>query len=843
MPDKPTKRVKVASASLSQVVYDYAANVGNIKRAIDKAAQEGADFLATEELSLVGYPADDYHQWNKDNDNVWTCLADIARYAAGKDPNLVVTVGAPWHYADKSKPANDPEYNINNRPFNVHAVLTGGRVVAMSAKSILADGPAEYEPRQFNHWPLAKGTISIPLPDGSRIPFGKPLIHFGEGENVISLTNEICAEAWPGVYYDLTVNMREQIEARTIVALAKEHDLSIILNSSASRPEPAINKEKIRIEGLCLTGSRHCGLYVYTNYLGSASAIYAAEGGQIFAQNGALAHHGQRYTFKDMGYSSLAADVPVATRGKPDAVVGHVFKNQAFGKTGGESAFDKAYGEGRLSSEELSYEEYLRSASLWLRDYLAKPAFAQGYVISLSGGKDSAYGAVAVSTMIDLDIAENGVEGFLARFKRLACRDEALAVYRDKGEAAAKAFLKNRLLTCVYLPTDISSSRTLRAARFLIEGGALPNGETAEGIGGKLIVAPVERIFEEMLAASCGLDLSALAAAHAEEILGAARHAALSKEERAASARAALLQRLMDAVNAAPGEKPPLPAFVAAACVHPLPSWADKAQDLNLQNIQARSRQPLPWTVAAYEGKIPLTTSNESEAALGYTTAGGDLHMGGANPIGGIPKHAISQTLLYLEKRGLAGLKPLPSLYWINRETPTAELRRLQKGEVEQTDELDLGFTYRQSQFIESRLIAQRLTPSETFAEMRASGLFQSDLGAMRDILIRFARRWEAAQFKRIMAPLSPHVGNNVDPHQSVRTTVLGDHFRTGCAILTLEILKELAGGEEGFKKKHRMNFNKAIEKALLNSEYKKTLVSFSINDLLNQQRKAMENG
>lgn len=841
MPDKPTKRVKVASASLSQVVYDYAANVGNIKRAIDTAAAEGADILATEELSLVGYPADDYHQWNKDNDNVWTCLADIARYAADKDPNLVVTVGAPWHYADKSKPANDPEYNINNRPFNVHAVLTGGRVVAMLAKSILADGPAEYEPRQFNHWPLAKGTITVALPDGSHIPFGKPLIHLADGEAVISLTNEICAEAWPGVYYDLTVNMREQIEARTIVALAKDNDLSIILNSSASRPEPCINKEKIRIEGLCLTGSSHCGLYVYTNYLGSASAIYAAEGGQIFAQNGALAHHGQRYTFKAMSYSSLAADVPVAMRGKPDAVVGHVFKNHAFGKTGGESAFDQAYAEGKLSSEELAYEEYLRSASLWLRDYLAKPAFAQGYVISLSGGKDSAYGALAVSTMIDLDIAENGVDGFLARFKHLRIRDAALKVFKEKGEAPAKKFIKSQMLTCVYLPTDISSSRTLNAARFLIEGGALPDGSQVEGIGGKLIVAPVERVFEEMLAASTGLDLDALAAAHAEKILGQ-RHAALLNDERTA-ARAALLQKIMDYVNAAPGQKPPLPDFVMAACVHPLPSWANKDDDLNLQNLQARSRQPLPWTIASYEGKIPLTTSNESEAALGYTTAGGDLHMGGANPIGGIPKHAITHTLLYLEKRGLAGLKPLPSLYWINRETPTAELRRLQKGEVEQTDELDLGFTYRQSQFIESMLIAQRLTPSETLSAMRESGLFPHDLSAMRDILIRFARRWEAAQFKRIMAPLSPHVGNNVDPHQSVRTTVLGDHFRTGCAIMTLEILRELAGGEDGFKKKHNMSFKEAIEKALLNSEYKKTLVSFSINDLLNQQRKAMESG
>ncbi len=831
MPDARKKRIRVASASLSQVVYDYATNAGRIRGAIDLAALEQADILATEELSLVGFPADDYHQWNKNNDNVWASLVSVARYAQQKDPNLIVTVGAPWHYADKSKPANDPEYNISNRPFNVHAILTAGRVVAMSAKSILADGPAEYEPRQFNHWPMSKGTIVITLPDGHQIPFGKPVIHLGKGNDVISLTNEICAEAWPGVYYDMTVNMREQIEARGIVALAKDYDLSVILNSSASRPEPASNKEKIRIEGLCKTGSRHCGLYVYTNYLGSASAIYAAEGGQIYAQNGDIIHHGQRYSFKDMCYSSLVVDVPVARRGKPSAIVDHAFRDHAPRKTGVESAFDAAYAAARLSDEELSYEEYLRSISLWLRDYIAKPGFAQGYLVSLSGGKDSAYGAIAVSTMIDLDISENGVEGFLARFKHLKCRDEARALFREKGEGAAKKFLKNKLLTCVYLPTDISSARTLNAARFLIEGGALPNGTKVEGIGGKFLIAPVEAVLEEMIVSSVGLDLNALADEHAKKILGD-RFAVLSQEERLPIARAKLLRTIMAYVNAAPDEKPPLPDYIINACTNPMPTWANKADDLNLQNIQARSRQPLPWAIAGYEGKIPLTTSNESEASLSYTTAGGDLHMGGINPIGGMPKHAITQSLIYLEERGLSGLSPLPSLYWINRETPAAELRRLQKGEVEQTDELDLGFTYRQSQFIEARLIAQRMTPLETLSEMRKSDIFPKDLARLRDILIRFAHRWESGQFKRIMAPLSPHVGSNVDPDQSVRTTVLGDHFHTGCALMTLEILKELSGGAEAFARAYGVAFIESCSRAILDEDFKVKLISLPIEKL-----------
>ena len=379
------RRVKIASVSLNQTVYDYAVNVPNIIRAVDLAVADHADILSTEELSLTGYAADDYHQWNKNNDTVWTYLNLIARYAEEKDPNLVVTVGAPWHYADKSRPVNDPAYNINGRPFNAHFIITGGRVVAVSAKSILADGPAEYEPRQFNNWPLSKGTIDITLPDGTSVPFGKPVVFLREGLDAVSLTNEICAEGWPGVHDDLSINQREMNEGRHIAAIAQDHDLSIILNPSASKPQPAINKERIRADGLCKTGSRYCGAYVYTNFLGSSSGTYAAEGSQLFAQDGAIIHHGQRYSFRDVSYSSAVVDVPLARRGTPSATVAHEFADpETLERNGHEAGFDKAYAAKSITDNQLAYEEYMRSIALWLRDYIAKPdRQSQGYVISL----------------------------------------------------------------------------------------------------------------------------------------------------------------------------------------------------------------------------------------------------------------------------------------------------------------------------------------------------------------------------------------------------------------------------------------------------------------------------
>jgi NH3-dependent NAD+ synthetase len=837
MSDTKTIPFKIASVSLSQIVYDYAHNFRNFRKAIDLAVLDHADLLATQELSGTAYEADDYHQWNKNNEAAWIFLMAVARYAEEKDPNLVVTVGIPWHYADKSKPASDPEYNINNRPFNAHAIIKGGRVIAISAKSILADGPAEYEARQFNNWPLSKGTIKITLPDGSEVPFGKPIVFLGDGKNYISLTNEICAEGWPGVSDNLIIDTREQMEARHIIALAKECDLSIVLNPSASKPQPLINKERIRTEGLCLTGSRHCSVYVYTNYLGSASGTLAAEGSQIFAQKGRVIHHGRRYSFKDASYSSVVVDVAVALRGQPDVFVSHNFHGHETGKVNGSEAdFDKAFSCKTINSEQLTYEEYMRSIALWLRDYLAKPSRqGQGYLVSLSGGKDSAFGAVAVTTMIDLDIKENGIEGFFKRFYCLRYKDEVLKIYAQEGHDAAVRALKRNFLTCLYLPTDNSSSHTLHAAQFLIEGGELPDGTHVKGIGGKFYVAPVQAILEEIMTSSVGLDITQIAQENLESILGE-RMNALLPDEQVIVARAKLQRTIKDYIDAPLNTHPQLPEYVTSHCYNRMPTWANPADDLNLQNPQARSRLPVPWTVASYEGKMSLTTSNESEAVHSYTTAGGDMHMGGANPIGGMPKHAITQSLAYFEEQGLVGLQPVRSLYWVNNEKPSAELRKVTEGAVEQTDESDLGFSYKQSEFIEQRLIVGRQMPYEVLVQMLDSKIFSDDPAILRDILIGFTKRWESGQFKRIMAPLAPHVGSNVDPHQAVRTTVLGDHFRTGCAHMTLEVIAELSGGPENFKQKFGYSLREAKNAASLNSDFKSALTSAQMHDLLDQK-------
>ena len=79
-------------------------------------------------------------------------------------------------------------------------------------------------------------------------------------------------------------------------------------------------------------------------------------------------------------------------------------------------------------------------------------------------------------------------------------------------------------------------------------------------------------------------------------------------------------------------------------------SW--DTDDLALQNIQARVRAPSIWMLANINNALLLTTSNRSEAAVGYATMDGDT-SGSISPITGIDKHFLRGWLRWLETVGL----------------------------------------------------------------------------------------------------------------------------------------------------------------------------------------------
>lgn len=110
-------------------------------------------------------------------------------------------------------------------------------------------------------------------------------------------------------------------------------------------------------------------------------------------------------------------------------------------------------------------------------------------------------------------------------------------------------------------------------------------------------------------------------------------------------------------------------------------SWENPKHDIPLQNIQARLRGMLIWTVANLHNALLLVTSNKSEAAVGYTTMDGDS-SGGLAPLADVPKSLIKLYLSWARRfHDLAGFEKVDAM------DATAELRPPGRG---QTDEADL---------------------------------------------------------------------------------------------------------------------------------------------------------
>jgi len=131
-----------------------------------------------------------------------------------------------------------------------------------------------------------------------------------------------------------------------------------------------------------------------------------------------------------------------------------------------------------------------------------------------------------------------------------------------------------------------------------------------------------------------------------------------------------------------------------------------RRDDLALQNIQARVRSPGIWLLANLNNALLLSTSNRSEAAVGYATMDGDT-SGGLSPIAGIDKAFLRQWLRWLETKGPEGLHSIPALAAVNQQAPTAELRPADR---HQTDEDDL-MPYEVLDAIERAASATRILP------------------------------------------------------------------------------------------------------------------------------------
>jgi len=216
--------------------------------------------------------------------------------------------------------------------------------------------------------------------------------------------------------------------------------------------------------------------------------------------------------------------------------------------------------------------------------------------------------------------------------------------------------------------------------------------------------------------------------------------------------------------------------IVSQAVGRPL-AW--DRDDVALQNVQARARSPGVWMLANIRGALLVSTSNRSEAAVGYATMDGDT-SGGIAPIAGIDKAYLRRWLVWLERHGPAGLGPIPALAAVNAQAPTAELR---PGAAGQTDEGDL-MPYDVLDRIERLAIRDKELPLAAWQRLVVD-FPQHEPRQLAAWTERFYVLWSRNQWKRERYAPSFHLDDeNLDPKTWCRFPILSGGFTRELAAL-----------------------------------------------------------
>jgi NAD+ synthase/NAD+ synthase (glutamine-hydrolysing) len=158
------------------------------------------------------------------------------------------------------------------------------------------------------------------------------------------------------------------------------------------------------------------------------------------------------------------------------------------------------------------------------------------------------------------------------------------------------------------------------------------------------------------------------------------------------------------------------------------PAFADRAEDVTEENIQARIRGTLLMALSNKFGALVLTTGNKSELAVGYCTLYGDM-VGGMAVISDVPKTMVYRLAHYVNSR--RQVIPQATL----EKPPSAELR------PNQTDQDTLP-PYEVLDTILEDYIEDLKTPEQIAAERRY------DLALVRKV----ARMVERSEYKRQQA-------------------------------------------------------------------------------------------
>ncbi len=244
--------LKAAAVSPELKVADPAYNAKKIVEVIERQAEKGTELLVFPELCLSGYTCGDLFLQRTLLEGCLDALETVAKATAGKC--MLVFVGLP--VADREK------------LYNCAAAISGGRVLALIAKSYLPDHNEFYEGRHFSGGEDADSCIR--LRSGSASLSSRVLV-YDEKHPEIYIACEICEDFW--------VPVSPSTEHC-------KHGAAVVVNLSASNE--LIGKREYRHTLLAAqTGKNICG-YVYCGAgVGESASDTVFAGNNMIYENGA----------------------------------------------------------------------------------------------------------------------------------------------------------------------------------------------------------------------------------------------------------------------------------------------------------------------------------------------------------------------------------------------------------------------------------------------------------------------------------------------------------------------------------------------------------------------------
>lgn len=266
--------VRVAACSPELRLGDVAFNVQETIQAARSLSRQGAQVIVFPELGLTGYSCGDLFMNAGFRQQAVTGLQTLVRELA-KVPALVI-VGMPLA--------------VNDRLYNVAAVLCKGELLGFVPKSHLPNSWEFYERRWFS--PAVTLTTEFAWCGELGAPIGTDLIFHATDLPECRVAVEICEDLW-------TVQPPS--------GAAALHGATVIANLSAS--DELLGKAEYRRQLVAQQAGRCHAAYIYSaSGPGESSTDLVFSGHSLIAENGALLTESKRFQFE---ITSILADVDV----------------------------------------------------------------------------------------------------------------------------------------------------------------------------------------------------------------------------------------------------------------------------------------------------------------------------------------------------------------------------------------------------------------------------------------------------------------------------------------------------------------------------------------------------